>query len=195
MRRGLKHVAAGLLDYERAHGALPYSASGQIEALHKIRNHLGQNELSALSSGELLYLNEPEAHSTSAQIILVRETPNGGYYVATGDGSVSFVSIPAPADALIGCWLTIERFVVLHQDVFDEWRNTHPPGGPVRLTSVDGDSTLSYTVFRDGSRIDYSYSSGVLSQCTVTMKSGITIIESVETDQYGRIVGISRSVK
>jgi hypothetical protein len=203
-----RQIAAALRVYESRHGHLPYSERGSDAGLYMLRGAIDPDVFQAadkrgkaesphwdteserLINGDVLYFNEPHARLHNWQIILVMDlTPLRNYQIyALGCGIAGAWSPTIPARVLIGSWLTIEHFLIKDKDSYDQWCKLRPVDG-YPVISYDGTRPVDEQL-KDGSRFHYSYDGERLSRCQITTADGSKIIESIMTDEYGRIVEI-----
>jgi hypothetical protein len=209
--RNLRDIVNALYEYQRANKMLPYSERGEGASLFLLQPLIGAAAFDVRSpkdkkphaqwdaksqqlvNGNVSYLNEPQTKLDSWRVILACDFDDARKLYATGDGVIRGTKEPIPTPALVGSWVTREDFIVVGKSTFDNWCETHPLNGFAELTFVDEGRNPTDAILDDGSKVHYSYEDGRLKGCKITTASGRRITETIQTDQYGRIVGISRS--
>ena len=211
-RRNLKQITIAIQHYQMTNGTLPYSERGSAAALFSLRHAITPTIFEGISrqgstrrakwdvqskqliNADVVYLNVPNKRLESWRVILACPSDSGNYgSFATGDGIVRAWKGTIPVSDVLGCWVTLEGFLVVKKATFEKWCETHPMGGFKELRHIGEGPGPNDARLKDGSNVQYIYVDGRLDGCKITAANGTRIDEAVETDRYGRIVGISRS--
>lgn len=210
-RSNLKRIVIALQEYQGAHRALPYSDEGADAALFALKRLIEPAAFECRShnfressvrwntgsgrlvNGDVAYLNEPSARLDRSRVVVACDLDDNLQLYATGDSVVRGRKEPIPISELLGSWVTGEGFIVVNKSTFDKWRETLPTAGGGVTRSVGGRPEPIEVTFKDGSTVQFIYVEGSLNRRKITAANGRVIDEAIETDRYGRIVGISRS--
>jgi hypothetical protein len=144
------------------------------------------------------YWNNPDPHGAltrrlySCPMVLVLERPAPGVkslLFSTTDARISSCGVPEGEYKKLFGSVVAGEFLVATPELFDEWEQVRLPA------DIQGSShaTGRHTDFEQagGVVISYAYRGDHLAQRTYTSPSG-TIIDTVTTDEIGRITGIGR---
>lgn len=212
-RSNLKQIGLALQAYQDANRTLPYSDKGDDAALYALKQLVApavfecrlhnngrprarwDERARRLANGDVAYLNEPHTQLDSARVVITCNLDYARQLYVTGN-SVVWGRIEAiPPSQLLGSWVTDEGFLVADKSTFDKWCETHPVGECVERQGIGGRPDPAAARFKDGSWAQYAYVDGRLTGSKVTAANGRVVHEVVETDRWGRIVGISRSLE
>jgi hypothetical protein len=207
MRRLL--VAIG--NYQRLNGRLPYSIKGSEYALYDLKSTVpadafadglhstasmvnwDNNELK-ISTSDYYYTNESSVKDH--QLILAsKQNREGTVLLGARDGTITAIQVNDPSLCpiiFLGNWLTPDDFIASSKASYDQWMETHGIlEGPHSTASEHG---LLRNAFAqsNGVTFTYIYKQATLARCSVEYKGRI-LVESVDVDLQGRIVGIRRS--
>jgi len=210
LRRNLRMIQYALHQYHVEQGQLPHSALGPENALYDLRGYVDasrfddvpdkpecrraywDHESRCLCNSDFLYLNVSDAQEHRHRVVLcsVAHARVPRVCIGTVAGQTwtrcFWKEKPtAPGESYLGNWVTVEGFLIPDSALFRDWCQTHP------FTSVEsfGTSGVEYTT---GVVIRHEFDRHArLCGCTIETGKG-TIMESVDTDHLGRIVGIRR---
>ncbi len=216
----MDRILKALHAYRATYGTFPFHERGPDYALYGLRDLIDASvfdgrprkdagdraawdaRLKRLVHSDFEYLNERDfVPSVESQRVVMMTKPfhvPGWVVLGMADGrSVWHKLRKPPASAVLGNWLTEDEFLIADRQVFEDWNKTHhfsrstPRQGQTGLEKEYGDHELIRA--SDGKKtIEYEYSGHRLSGCRISNEQG-TIVETIKTDDFGRITGIARS--
>lgn len=210
----LDTVGLALDNYRYAHGTLPYDARGPEYALYALADCLPatcfdgfprdnpkaeawwDHDQKRLVNSDFEYLNREGLDGSSRQMIMLAEKPHKPYthvYLVLSGGIVTYGKSPSDSSRVfLGNWETSDNFLIIGVDLFRKWE-------AVPLPRSGGGSTTSKNSRRIQSKIgdvtiNYEYRRGELVRRIFHSPEG-TIIDTVTTDELGRIIEFTREPK
>lgn len=210
IRTNLKQILTAIAQFRYEHGKLPIDERGPDFALYALRANLpascfdSTDDKSAdtraawddtehrIKNSDFEYLNEASIGKYPDRIVLMARSSNGktahfGYV----DGTCYARDFPTQPDRrILGCWITVDNFLVEGESLFETISRTHAAILDHRWSTVSENGRLK-SADANGNHFVYRFSGANLTHCTIRTTRGI-IEEEFETDNLGRITGCER---
>jgi hypothetical protein len=215
----LKQIGRALQDYWYSGRALPYDPKGPEYALYQLSKDLPASCFDAfpddnprpearwddaekrLVNSDFEYINRPNVDRSFGPLIVLVEKPQPGYravMLLRGDGRITHCKKPrGSARELFDTWDSSDDFLVKGQRLFESWESVPLPAKEeYSLATSDaaaGSIWGTRTIRRNyGSiKVYFDYEGGELIRRTFDSPAG-KIIDSVTTDEMGRIIAFNR---